>query len=385
MDELYYSLSHLASSVRNQIPCEPLKAPSFPGTSHFVCVLRFEDGVEWVARVSSKALSLKCPLPQEDIDRFASEISTLRWLKEKTSVKVPKLYAWNIPGPRNLAASDVSSGPQVLNTDSIPWMMVEKLTGVSLTYEMWNGFTDMERQKILAQVADLYAELSRHPFPEIGSLHTEPEPPYATRTHPRIYRYSFASAPVVPTDLLSLTATYRSTMPSITDPAIRGIISDIHQGLLANNPFPKEFFLAHPDLNPTNIILDPQSLLIAGFIDWDCAHTVSPMEFCIHPWFIQDRWYVDWDSEGLTRNQRDRDWFTAYIRTKTKTVQGSSKIQDRYDLANGFEQSLGVYLFGQFLHDTVCINPETLSAMYSKLEPVIQGYRQSLKPQQVGK
>jgi hypothetical protein len=94
------------------------------------------------------------------------------------------------------------------------------------------------------------------------------------------------------------------------------------------------------------------------------------MEFCIHPWFIQDRWYVDWSAEGLARNRRDRDWFTAYIRTKTPA------------LADSLEQSLGVYLLGQFLHDTVCVSHENLSAMYSKLRPMIQGYRQSLGSEQ---
>jgi hypothetical protein len=93
---------------------------------------------------------------------------------------------------------------------------------------------------------------------------------------------------------------------------------------------------------------------------------------------------VDWHPEGLARNQRDRNWFTAYIRTKTTEFKGSSKIQDGYELANSFEQSLGIYLLSQFLHDTVCINPESLSAMHSKLEPVLQGYRQSLGLEQAG-
>jgi hypothetical protein len=65
-------------------------------------------------------------------------------------------------------------------------------------------------------------------------------------------------------------------------------------------------------------------------------------------------------------------------------VKGSSGIQDGgYELANGFEQSLGVYLFGQYLHDTVCVNPETLLAVHSKLEPVLQSYRQRLRLEQV--
>jgi hypothetical protein len=149
MDELLDNLSNLASSVRNQIPCEPLKAQSFSGTSHFVCFICFDDGIEWVARIPNKALSLQCPLPKEDIDCFASEISTLRWLRDNTSVKVPELYAWNIPDTRNMAAVDVSSQPQTLNTDMVPWMLMEKLAGVSLTYEMWDSFKDEQRQKVM--------------------------------------------------------------------------------------------------------------------------------------------------------------------------------------------------------------------------------------------
>jgi hypothetical protein len=149
MDELHHNLSKLASSARNHIPCETVKAQSFSGSSHLVCFVRFDDGVEWVARIPSKALSLQCPLPQEDIDRFASEVSTLRWLRANTSVKVPELYAWNIPDTPSLAASDVSPRPQILNTDTVPWMLMEKLTGVSLTYEMWVSFEDQQRQKVI--------------------------------------------------------------------------------------------------------------------------------------------------------------------------------------------------------------------------------------------
>ena len=84
------------------------------------------------------------------------------------------------------------------------------------------------------------------------------------------------------------------------------------------------------------------------------------------------------------RNQRDRNWYIKYILIKTTEIKGSPKILDVYQLANSFEQSLGVYLLNQFLHDTVCINLEFISAMHSKLEPVPQGYRQGLRPEQFG-
>jgi serine/threonine protein kinase len=103
-----------------------------------------------VARISKKALSSQCPLLREDIDRFASEISTLRWLRDNTSVNAPELYAWNIPDTHNSTAGYVPSQSRPLNTDTVPWMLMEKLPGVSLTYEMWDDFTDDQRQKVIA-------------------------------------------------------------------------------------------------------------------------------------------------------------------------------------------------------------------------------------------
>lgn len=149
MTDLYQNLANLASSVRNDIPCEALNAQSFSGSFHFVFLLRFNDGIEWIARVSSKALSLQHSLLKEDIDRFASEISTLRWLRDNTSVKVPQLYAWNIPDAGNLTESEATCKPQTSSLDTLPWMLMERLHGVSLTYEMWDSFGDEQRQKVI--------------------------------------------------------------------------------------------------------------------------------------------------------------------------------------------------------------------------------------------
>ncbi|KAK4157979.1 hypothetical protein C8A00DRAFT_29050 [Chaetomidium leptoderma] len=136
MEEILQILTAKASSLRNGIPSKPVDSQAINGTFNSVYFVRFADGVEWAARVSINAISRGRPLPADDIDRFASEISSLRWLKHNTSVKIPELYAWNIPEVRTPERSDSCWPPaQGLAADHVPWMLMEKLPGIPLSYK----------------------------------------------------------------------------------------------------------------------------------------------------------------------------------------------------------------------------------------------------------
>lgn len=148
MDELLHILCDIASSTRNQIPCELVKAQHLSGTAHFIRFIRFADGIEWIARIPYKSPSVPCAVPNEDIERFASEISTMRWLKQNTQVKVPELYAWNIPTAQNPGVGNDEPDSGVVAAERVPWMLMEKLPGVPLTYEMWDNFKDDQREKV---------------------------------------------------------------------------------------------------------------------------------------------------------------------------------------------------------------------------------------------
>ena len=54
---------------------------------------------------------------------------------------------------------------------------------------------------------------------------------------------------------------------------------------------PKHFYLCHPDLNFQNVLVDPDTAEITGFIDWDELRTVSPIAgFARFPSWITRDW-----------------------------------------------------------------------------------------------
>jgi hypothetical protein len=59
-------------------------------------------------------------LSADDIDLFSSEVSTMLCLKQNTTVKVPELYAWNIPKVSGLARINGLSLTRRLDSDDIP-------------------------------------------------------------------------------------------------------------------------------------------------------------------------------------------------------------------------------------------------------------------------
>ncbi|KAK7177408.1 hypothetical protein PSPO01_16544 [Paraphaeosphaeria sporulosa] len=364
MDNFLSALCMTASQQRHNIPWKLQGTHSDLGSFHLVYTLLFDDGVKWVVRMQRKALQFHYIPSYEEMDRFKSELSTMKWLKRNTKVKLPEVYAWKVP----VAGELTSHNGGAPNLQSVPWMLMEKLEGVGLTYEMWDAFGGEERKKILAQVAELYLELSRYGLNALGSVQSTLDLEGDAKIGLRVYRYSFPPASVASDDKVSLSAIYRDTITKIQNEGIARTITTLHARVISTMPSSTRYFIAHPDLNPTNIIINPSTLKISGFIDWDCAHTVHPFEFCIHPWFIQDRWYVDWNPEELARNQRDRKWFVENLREKEGDSRG------RIGLADLFGKSRGVFLLGQYLHDTVCTDAEALARMHGRLKPEVDGW-----------
>ena len=152
MDELLHDLCDIASSIRLQIPCKPLEAQPLTGSSHSIHIIHFVDGIEWMARTPKQSERLPMvAVNGDDVARFASEVSTLQWLRYNTSVKAPKLYAWSIPNTRCTAVCDGMSQLHRATVKARPWMLMEKLNGDPLTYEIWDDLKDDQREKVREQ------------------------------------------------------------------------------------------------------------------------------------------------------------------------------------------------------------------------------------------
>ncbi|KAJ7449150.1 kinase-like domain-containing protein [Mycena galericulata] len=131
--------------------CSPISQGGF----NTVFILTFEDGSDIIARLNGSAIAQDENFPVEDVtQRFVSEVATLRYVKQHTSIPVPKVY---------YAESDFD------NPVRTRYMLMERISGQSLTAP-WNKLSAEGRRKVVAQLADLQSQLLKLEFSNIGCL-----------------------------------------------------------------------------------------------------------------------------------------------------------------------------------------------------------------------
>ncbi len=145
-----------ASALREGIPCsvatpnlDKTALASEMGNVNYHIELRFEDGVNWIARIKRRNASIPPAAVREYMIR--SEAATYRFL-EKTDVPASKVFDF-------VVGSDNPVGIGYILTEMIPG---RPLPSTSPTRE--------QIQKMLAQLADVYVELERYPLDAMGSL-----------------------------------------------------------------------------------------------------------------------------------------------------------------------------------------------------------------------
>ncbi|KZP12308.1 hypothetical protein FIBSPDRAFT_836340, partial [Athelia psychrophila] len=130
---------------------------------------------------------LRVASPAFPSDKMNSEVATLRYIGEHSSVPVPKVYAWN-----------ADAG----NPAGVEYMIMEKVPGVA-PMDMWPDLPVDIKEKVVVQVAEHLVALFHLRFSQAGSI-------YLSDTG------SSASKPV-----LSPTADSYRIGPVITDPFYR--------------------------------------------------------------------------------------------------------------------------------------------------------------------
>ncbi|EPS35896.1 hypothetical protein H072_10628 [Dactylellina haptotyla CBS 200.50] len=154
----FKSIESKASSLRGGIPCRiPVFAPNGDFSKRKELALAqtggqncnvdvvFEDGVTWLARIK-----LDDPLiPPKETQNYilTSEYHTLKCL-ESWNMPTPKVFHYEVDNPTS-------------------YILAEKMDGTPLD---WYSASPTERTKVMEQLADIYAEVYRHPFTTSGSI-----------------------------------------------------------------------------------------------------------------------------------------------------------------------------------------------------------------------
>ncbi|KDQ15742.1 hypothetical protein BOTBODRAFT_31627 [Botryobasidium botryosum FD-172 SS1] len=227
--------------------------------------LQFEDGISWIARI--RRINASSPPPAVCARIIESEAATLRFLAN-TGVPVPRAHDFGIEGPANRVG--------------VGYILMDKLEGVPLQWFQYDVFPE-KKVKILDQLADIFIELERYPFPRIGSLFNPGSPqigPCASAFDTAAHSSGITFGSAMYRKAVTKTHTYPIISPkSSPEPA-------------------QEYFLKHMDDKGDHILID-EDCNVVGIIDWEWAQTVPKAEAFAAPLFLWDTTGVDDGADEL--------------------------------------------------------------------------------------
>jgi hypothetical protein len=203
-----------------------------------------------------------------------SEVATLKFLAERTTLPSPRVFDFALEG-----ASD--------NTVGVGYILMEKLPGKSLR---WDTTSQEQKDRIMGQLADIYIELSKHPFDLAGSLIADGpgDPRVGAFTRESLTDFVRSEMRTMG-PFASWEEYHRSSLRLILDMILRGELYSqravdaylIHRFLIDLIPFvvptrtardDQKFYLKHADDKGDHILVD-EHCNITGIIDWEWAHT----------------------------------------------------------------------------------------------------------------
>ena len=126
-------------------------------------------------------------LPIVPYYKVESEVAVLSYLKQKTSIPVARVIAWD-----SSVATDLG----------FEWVLLEKIEGIDL-YDIWRNLAWEVKLKIVAALAPIIGQLRDHKFDRIGSLY------FKGREHqpdPELLQSESFSTPHLSTDSFTITA-----------------------------------------------------------------------------------------------------------------------------------------------------------------------------------
>ncbi|KAI1928498.1 hypothetical protein LOZ65_001991 [Ophidiomyces ophidiicola] len=111
-------------------------------------LMKKADGTELIAKIPSKRAGPPRYLTE-------SEVATLQYVQEHTSIPVPKVLGWN-SDPSNNVGSE--------------YIIMEKADGVQL-YKRWGKMNGTSKLSVIEQLVELESQLASINFPMFGSLY----------------------------------------------------------------------------------------------------------------------------------------------------------------------------------------------------------------------
>ncbi|KAK8087915.1 hypothetical protein PG997_002876 [Apiospora hydei] len=299
------------------IPQEPV---DHDGGQNCHANIKFQDGVEWLARFRLQRNSSP-PLEVRDYI-LRSEAATMFYLQKQTRLPTPKIFDWACEAdPENR----VRAG----------YILMEKIDATPLD---WQAATDEQRETIMQQLADIFIEIEKHPFASMGSLAISNGSIVDIQglALPSVFRPGTGPLGPFTSSLEWSRALIESYLGMMADGEIdanlRTEVYLYHRfrreavGRLWEDALPgHQFFLKHPDDKGDHILINDRYQIVA-LIDWEWTHTVSAAEAFSSPCMM---WPVGNFYEGLNDLAPEERRLAAILREKGREDLASHVVNGR--------------------------------------------------------
>ncbi|KAH0365810.1 hypothetical protein KCU65_g5816, partial [Aureobasidium melanogenum] len=303
-----------ASSVRNNIPCR-VEMPkndkdsrwSMMGGMNIHVRVIFEDKVCWLARIRrSNATS---PPPELRDRIFMSEIQTLLFLQE-TNIPTPKVWDYALEGSENPVR--------------VGYILMDCMPGKSLDQ---SSPSEEGRNKIIAQIADIYIQLRKFSFDGIGSIEQADDEHVGPLA--RECFTDFTDSGIRPLGPFSdLQSYYKASIQLLLDLIHRGeihvdrpvdayllykylyeIVPELYPDVAETGT---KTYLKHADDKGSHILVD-EEMNITGIIDWEWAFTTTERLAFNSPMLLLPTWDF---FQGLSQIGEEEELFAKCLEAK---------------------------------------------------------------------
>ncbi|KZT33607.1 kinase-like protein [Sistotremastrum suecicum HHB10207 ss-3] len=256
------------------------------GSYNLIYTTHLSTGEIWVVRFPHPAV--------HDPVSMEADLQVLRMLRRETSIPVPRVQAYDVTDK---------------NVIGFPYSILSYIPGVPLGLDWVRVLDDKRRHRLLDQIAEAMLQLKKFTFPAIGDLVWDET------------NSSFVVGPLRENPALDPMYEFRAVSETEVPSQIteRGPFSSVRKYLLSSLACQREqyptqgwahawlhlfamalpdarydeapFVLRHPDFNPQNVIINPDTAELMGFIDWDGVSTTHPREqgyACYPSWITRD-------------------------------------------------------------------------------------------------
>ncbi|CAB4440561.1 unnamed protein product [Rhizophagus irregularis] len=266
------------------------------GGFHKVFILKMEDDSEYIGKIAFP----ECPYWKTE-----SEVAVMKYLKERTSIKVPEVYHYD-SSKENLVGQE--------------YIIMEKLPGIALS-KAWDNYDINQKKEVLLQVIEIQCILKNQKFSKIGGIFYDNnikdftvdqaieiaffnEKRFELKNVNRgpfgnTYDYIFAA---IDKEIVYSKKYFNEEEQEKWIPIYEEFLSFLPKYFKNNNDI---FVLTHGDFYHTNIIVDGTK--ITGVVDWECSGSYPVECSCNYPCWILENPDDHLLKDFWTEEMRNRD------------------------------------------------------------------------------